>query len=75
MKKNQPQNSRKSSLSALRYSGLAFQMMAVILIGVFGGMELDEYFNTKFPVYTLALSLGSIFASIYFLIKDLTRKN
>ncbi|MCH7536149.1 MAG: AtpZ/AtpI family protein [Bacteroidetes bacterium] len=74
MKKNQSPNSKRSSFNALRYSGLAFQMMALILVGVFGGMELDKFFNTSFPLFTLSLSLLSIFASIYFLVKDLTRK-
>lgn len=45
-------------------------MLAVILIGVFGGQKLDEIFQLQNPVFTVICSLISVFASIYIAIKD-----
>jgi F0F1-type ATP synthase assembly protein I len=56
-----------------RYSGMAVQMLVIILIGVFGGFKLDQWLNTK-PVLTVILSLASVALSIYFVTKDLLRK-
>jgi len=57
-----------------RYSSLAFQMMAIIGLGVFGGVKLDQWLELKFPVFTLILSVVSVFAAIYTAVKDLIRK-
>ena len=56
-----------------RYSGLAFQMMAVILAGAFGGLKLDKWLDTK-PVFTVILTLLSVFLSIYFAVRDLLKR-
>ena len=50
---------------------MAFQMMAIILAGVFGGMELDKWLNRKFPVFTFVLTIVSVIFAIYYAIKDL----
>lgn len=58
-----------------KYSGMAFQMIVPIALGVWGGMKLDEKFPIgKFPVFTLCLSLLSVFAAMYWVIKDLLKK-
>lgn len=84
MDKEKPQNPKKQRLTdpsqtKLRdygkYSAMAFQMGITIGLGVWGGIKLDEYFGLKkFPAFTLSLSLLSVFASMYFVIKDLTKK-
>lgn len=56
-----------------KYSSLAFQMIAIILIGVFGGIKLDEYLKLNFPVFTVILSILSVAFSIYYAIKDLLK--
>jgi F0F1-type ATP synthase assembly protein I len=53
-----------------RYSSLAFQMMFIILAGVFGGIELDKWLDWKFPVFTLVLSFLGVILAIYYAIKD-----
>ena len=58
---------------AARYSGIAFEMIFIMLAGVFGGIKLDEKLNTQ-PVFTALLALLSVFAAIYFAIKDFLRK-
>jgi F0F1-type ATP synthase assembly protein I len=53
-----------------KYSGLAFQMVAIIMIGVFGGIKLDAWLEMGFPVFTLILSLLGTGFAIYYGIKD-----
>lgn len=58
-----------------RYSSMALQMGVTIGIGVWGGMKLDQYFPLgKIPVFTVLLSLVSVFAAMYLAVKDLGRK-
>ena len=65
----------KSTLSNFaKYSSLSFQMIAIVLAGVFGGIKLDEWLQWKFPLFTILLSIIGIFASIYFAIKDFLKK-
>jgi len=49
-------------------------MVAVILIGVFGGDWLDKYFEFKTPIFTIFLSLISVMGSIYLVLKDFIKK-
>jgi F0F1-type ATP synthase assembly protein I len=56
-----------------RYSSLAFQMLVVILAGVFGGLQLDRLLNLKYPVFTVLLSLLSVILAIYQAIRDLIK--
>jgi hypothetical protein len=60
--------------SYARYSSLAFQMFAIIGIGIYGGVKLDEWLKMGFPVFTVLLSIISVAAAIYTAIKDLIRK-
>jgi F0F1-type ATP synthase assembly protein I len=64
---------RKNLNFYARYSGMAFQMLAIILIGVFGGFKLDEWLHTK-PVMTVILSIVSVALSIFFVTRVLLRK-
>ncbi|MBN2520274.1 MAG: AtpZ/AtpI family protein [Bacteroidales bacterium] len=45
-------------------------MMAIIVLGVFGGIKLDNLLNLKFPIFTVLLSLLSVILAIYIAIKD-----
>ena len=56
-----------------RYSNMAFQMLVIILAGVFGGFKIDQWLHSR-PVFTIILSLLAVFLSIYFVVKDLLRK-
>ena len=71
--KNQ-KNNDEALKSWAKYSGLAFQMGAIIFIGIFGGFKLDQLFNLRFPVFVLTLSILSVFAAIYYAVKDLLKK-
>jgi len=72
-KPNDQQKITKGLNNYAKYSGLAFQMIAIILLGVFGGIKLDDWLNLKFPVFTVILSLTGTGAAVYYGIKDFLR--
>jgi hypothetical protein len=49
-------------------------MIAIVLIGIFGGIKLDHWLGLKFPVFTVSLSILSVFIAVYLVIKDLLKK-
>jgi F0F1-type ATP synthase assembly protein I len=59
----------------LKYSGMAFQMGAIILIGTIAGQKLDRYVHTTQPWFTLVFSLLSIVAALYVSLKDFLTSN
>ena len=66
---------KKPNNDLAKYSGMAFQMGITIALGVWGGMKLDEKFPvTRFPLFTIILSLLSVFAAMYFVIRDVMKK-
>ena len=72
--KNQPKELKKLE-SLTKYSTMAFQMVIIIGLGVFGGIKLDKWLHMRFPLFTVLLSLIAVALSIYFMIKDLTTLN
>lgn len=56
-----------------KYSTIAFQMIVIILLGVFGGLELDKLTGWEIPVFTVVLSLLSVVLAIYYVTKDLMK--
>ena len=56
-----------------RYTSIAMQMLVIILAGVFGGVKIDELLKLNFPVFTIILSILSVFLAIYIVIKDLLK--
>lgn len=65
-----PEKTGQGAANFAKYSGLAFQMLGTIGVGVYGGLKLDEWQQNKFPLWTLVLSLGSVAGSLYLLIKQ-----
>lgn len=51
------------------YSNLAFEMGALIALGVFGGIKLDKWLDTS-PLFTILCSLASIAISLYLIIRS-----
>lgn len=72
-KKSKPKKSQSSLNNYARYSGLAFQMIAIMLAGVFGGIKLDQYVNLEFPLFTFVLTILAVILAIYYSIKDLIK--
>jgi hypothetical protein len=59
--------------SYARYSGIAFQMIAIIGLATWGGVKLDELLGMKTPVFTIVLSLFGVFTALYISLKDLIK--
>jgi ATP synthase protein I len=57
-----------------KYSGMAFQMIVIILATTWGGIQLDKLAKFKTPVFTIILSLLGVFAAIYTALKDFIKK-
>jgi ATP synthase protein I len=72
-KKNRKNQGNKGLRDFARYSGLGFQMIAIILFTTWGGIKLDALFGLKTPVFTIILSLFGVFAAIYTAVKDFIR--
>ena len=66
---------KKALENYAKYSSIAIQMLAIILLGVFGGIKIDEWLNLQFPVFTLILSILSVILAIFYVIKDLIKNN
>jgi F0F1-type ATP synthase assembly protein I len=70
--KNQ-KNNQSNLNNYAKYSTIAFQMIAIILVGVFGGIKLDQVVRIEFPVFTVVLTIVSVILSMYYAIKDLLK--
>ncbi|GAB3499106.1 hypothetical protein GCM10027341_21690 [Spirosoma knui] len=64
----------EKTTSFAQYSGIAFQMLGTIGLGVYVGLKLDEWQQNRRPIWTIILSLTAIGASLYLFIRQLTRK-
>jgi len=70
-KKKNPKNlSNKGIRDFARYSGMAFQMIGIILLTTWGGVKLDEMLKFETPVFTIILSLLGVFAALYTVLRD-----
>ena len=72
MSNNKPKNQQNKDTqlnSYARFSGIAFQMIAIIAVGTFIGVKLDEKYPNKNNLYTLFFTLSSVIISIIFVIR------
>ncbi len=69
-KRAQKQKKQEQLNPYLKYSGLAFQMLATIGIFVFIGYKLDEWFDKSTPVNLIIFSLIGIAIALYQVIKE-----
>ena len=58
--------------SYARFSGIAFQMTAIISLGVYVGIKLDEKYPNKHNLFTLICSLVAIGMALYFVINKVS---
>ena len=68
-KKQQKKEKTTSLNNYARYSSIAFQMFAIIGIGAFVGVKLDDAFPNKHQLYTVFLSLIFVIFAIVFVIR------
>jgi F0F1-type ATP synthase assembly protein I len=65
-----PQKATRNLKEYARYSNLGIQMIVVILLGVFGGIQLDKRLHLEFPIFTVVLSFTGVILGIYIGLKD-----
>lgn len=74
MKKRKNNNPKNSDIQYLaRFSGLAFEMLGIIFLGTWGGNKIDKHLAHEFPLWTIILSLVSIFISLYLVFTELKK--
>jgi len=66
---NKYQKPKKKLDDFIRYSSLAFEMMAIMGIGTFAGVKIDQWLDLQFPVFTLVLMILSVAGGIYHAIR------
>ena len=70
--KQSEQNKKKANANAvLKYSGMAFQMAVIMLLGIFAGKYLDKYFETESAIFTAFLAIISVGVALYLTLKDI----
>ena len=66
----QRQSKKENSFNSYaKYSAIAFQMFAIIGIGSFLGVKIDEYYGNQNKLWTIILSLGSTILAVVFVIR------
>lgn len=69
-----PEERRKSAIKAVaRYGGMAFQLLAACLLGVFIGRWLDEKTGNERPLFAVFLTIFFMLGSLYSLYRQLLR--
>jgi hypothetical protein len=58
----------------IRYSSLAFEMMAIIALGTFLGFKIDQWLENEFKGFTLGLMILSVIGSVFYSIRNLLKK-
>lgn len=58
----------------VKYSGIGFQMLAVIGLFAFAGYKIDGYRHSHLPIFTAVFSLAGVVLSLYQVIKQLNKR-
>lgn len=69
--KKQPDSRKPNSL--LKYSGMGLQMAAIMLLGAWGGMQLDRYYKIHNSIFTATLTILGVVIAVYLTVKDLIK--
>jgi len=70
---NQIQKKKERLNNYARFSGVGFQMLATIGVGVWGGIKLDNIYPNNYQVFAVICSLISIGVALYLVIKQVTK--
>ena len=69
---NEPKPSHKFR-PFIKFGGMVFQMLAVILLAALAGSWLDEKYATEKPYWTLGLAFTGVIISMIMVIKDVRK--
>ena len=73
LEKNKSSVPKRQANDYLKYSGMAFQMGAIIALFSYLGQWMDGKYNTETPYWTVGFALLGVFIALYFLIKDVMK--
>ncbi len=68
------QNKKSGFDSFIRYSGLGFEMMAIIGIFTFIGYKIDQWMNNEFKGFTFGLMVLSVILALIYATRNLLKK-
>ncbi|HKL31456.1 MAG: AtpZ/AtpI family protein [Tangfeifania sp.] len=71
-----PQNQKNKNKfdDFIRYSSLAFEMMAMIALGTYGGYKIDQWMDNEFKGFTLGLMVLSVIGSVVYATRKILKK-
>ena len=72
-KNEQDENDRNPLNAYAKYSGLGFQMIAIIGVFTYAGYKIDESAHHQVKWVTAVLSLTGVFISLYIVIVSLKK--
>jgi hypothetical protein len=72
-KKSKKQPKANNANSILRYSGMGLQMGAIMLLGAWLGIKIDDHFAVKNNIFTASLTIIAVVIAMYLTIKDLIK--
>lgn len=67
-------SSNKGTREAMKYVGLGTQMLVLLGIAVWGGIELDKKTGFSFPLFVVLFPVIALFYALYSLIRSLNNK-
>lgn len=70
MKDPEADKSNRKIDQFIRYSGLAFEMMAIMAAGTFAGYKIDGWLGLSFPAFTLGLMILSVIGAVYYGVRN-----
>jgi F0F1-type ATP synthase assembly protein I len=68
-------NKKRQLNPYIKHSSLIIEMAVIIAAGTFFGDYLDKKHTSETPIYTIALSLLSIFLALYYVLKKIIHHN
>jgi uncharacterized membrane protein len=71
MAKDEQKDNNNSGNSYLKFTGMAFQMVAIIGFFSFAGYKIDQAANHQTKWVTAVLALTGVFISLYLVIKSI----
>jgi F0F1-type ATP synthase assembly protein I len=72
MKKSSKKGKEKFD-AFIKYSNLAFEMMAMMVVGTLLGYKIDQWLENEFRWFTLVLMVLSVIGSVIYFIRKLIK--
>lgn len=72
--KKRNQKSKNKIDAFIRYSSLAFEMMAMIALGTFLGYKIDQWMDNEFKGFTFGLMILAVVGSVIYSTRNILKK-